>query len=57
MSDVNEMIDRFPSVDLVILGSVGGCPSDIIDLCVAPPRALRGRLPASLRTPPTGDGG
>jgi L-threonylcarbamoyladenylate synthase len=56
LSDVDEMIDRFPSVDLVILGTVGGCPSDIIDLCATPPRALRGRLPASLWTSPAGDG-
>jgi tRNA A37 threonylcarbamoyladenosine synthetase subunit TsaC/SUA5/YrdC len=55
MSDVDEMIDRFPSVHLVILGDVGGSPSNIIDLCVTPPRALRGRLPASLWTSPAGD--
>jgi tRNA threonylcarbamoyl adenosine modification protein (Sua5/YciO/YrdC/YwlC family) len=56
LSDVDQMIDRFPSVDLVILGDVGGSPSDIIDLCATPPRALRGRLPASLWTSPAGDG-
>jgi L-threonylcarbamoyladenylate synthase len=55
LSGVDEMIDRFPSVDLVILGDVGGSPSDIIDLCITPPRALRGRLPASLWTSPAGD--
>jgi L-threonylcarbamoyladenylate synthase len=52
LSDIDEMIDRFPSVDLVILGDVGGNPSDIIDLTGVSPRALRGRLPASLWTPP-----
>jgi len=48
LRDVDAMIDRFPSVDLVILGVVSGTPSDIIDLTSAAPRALRGRLPASL---------
>ncbi len=48
LSGVDAMIDRFPSVDLVILGEVRGVPSDIIDLTVTPPRAIRGRLPASL---------
>ena len=54
LADVDEMIDRFPSIDLVILGDVGGSPSDILDLCVTPPRALRGRLPTSLWTSPEG---
>ena len=52
LSEVDAMIDRFPSIDLVILGDVGGSASDIIDLTVAPPRAIRGRLPASLWASP-----
>ncbi len=52
LREVNEMIDRFPSVDLVIVGTVGGVPSDILDLTAVPPRALRGRLPESLWTSP-----
>jgi L-threonylcarbamoyladenylate synthase len=48
--EVGDMIDRFPSVDLVILGAVSGVPSAIIDLTAAAPRAVRGRLPSSLWT-------
>ncbi len=51
ISEVNDMIDRFPSVDLFILGTVTGIPSAVIDLTAAP-RALRGRLPSSLWAPP-----
>lgn len=50
LREVDEMIDRFPSVDLVIVGDVAGTPSDILDLTAVPPRAVRGRLPASLWT-------
>ncbi len=50
LREVDEMIDGFPSVDLVIVGAVGGAPSDILDLTAVPPRALRGRLPESLWT-------
>src|SRR5512137_1797545 len=45
LREVDAMIDRFPSVDLVIVGAVSGAPSDILDLTAVPPRALRGRLP------------
>jgi L-threonylcarbamoyladenylate synthase len=47
----NEMIDRFPSVDLFVLGEVSGIASDVIDLTAPAPRALRGRLPSSLWAP------
>lgn len=53
---IDDMIDRFPSVDLAIVGDVAGTPSDILDLTVAPPRAVRGRLPASLWTSETARG-
>ncbi len=49
--DPNEIIDRFGSIDLVILGPVGAQSSDIIDLTGAAPRAVRGTLPAWLRPP------
>jgi L-threonylcarbamoyladenylate synthase len=52
LGEVDEIIDRFPSVDLVIIGAVSGAPSDILDLTAVPPRALRGRLPASLWASP-----
>ena len=52
LGEVNDMIDRFPSVDLIVVGAVSGNPSDILDLTAVPPRALRGRLPASLWTSP-----
>jgi L-threonylcarbamoyladenylate synthase len=51
LQEIDEMIDRFPSVDLVIVGPVGGGPSDILDLTAVPPRALRGCLPQALRAP------
>lgn len=54
LQEVNDMIDRFPSVDLVIVGAVGGVASDIIDLTADPPRAIRGRLPSALRVRPDG---
>ncbi len=57
MGEVNDMIDRFPSVDLIVVGAVSGNPSDILDLTAVPPRALRGRLPASLWTSPAARGG
>jgi L-threonylcarbamoyladenylate synthase len=55
LGTVDDMIDRFPSVDLVIIGEVPGTPSDILDLTVSPPRAVRGTLPASLWTSAPGD--
>ncbi len=48
LSDVNEIIDRFPSIDLILTGPIGGGPSDIIDMTADPPRAVRGTLPSQL---------
>jgi len=48
LSSVDEIIDRFPSVDFVLTGPVGGRPSDIVDLTAVPPRAVRGTLPPQL---------
>lgn len=48
LSDVNEIIDRFPSIDLILTGPIGRRPSDIIDMTVDPPRAVRGVLPPEL---------
>lgn len=48
LSDVNEIIDRFPSIDLILTGPIGRRPSDIIDMTVDPPRAVRGSLPPQL---------
>ncbi|MDD5264909.1 MAG: L-threonylcarbamoyladenylate synthase [Candidatus Bipolaricaulis sp.] len=56
LSDVNEIIDQFPSIDLVLTGPIGRTPSDIIDMTADPPRAVRGTLPpqlASLRDGPS----
>ncbi|MCX6094463.1 MAG: L-threonylcarbamoyladenylate synthase [Candidatus Bipolaricaulota bacterium] len=48
LSDVNEIIDRFPSIDIILTGPIGGRPSDIIDMTADPPRAVRGTLPPQL---------
>jgi L-threonylcarbamoyladenylate synthase len=50
LREVDAMIDRFPSVDLLIVGDVAGTSSDVLDLTLVPPRAVRGRLPAFFRT-------
>lgn len=48
LTDVNEIIERFPSVDLIVVGGVGSRPSAILDLTVEPPRVLRGDPPETL---------
>ncbi len=48
LRDVDAMIDRFPSVDLIIVGAVAGEPSGILDLTGPEPRALRGCVPPFL---------
>ncbi|MEN6369570.1 MAG: L-threonylcarbamoyladenylate synthase [Thermotogota bacterium] len=53
LSDVGEIIDRFPSIDLILTGPIGGRPSDIVDMTADPPRAVRGALPPQLA--PSGD--
>lgn len=50
LTDINEIIDRFASVDLILVGPVGGAASSIIDLTVDPPQAVRGSLPEALRS-------
>ena len=50
LADINEIIDRFASVDLILVGPVSGTASSIIDLTVDPPRAVRGSLPEALRS-------
>ena len=47
--DVDEIIDRFPAVDLIVTGSTGRAPSAILDLTVRPARLIRGDLPPPLR--------
>lgn len=54
LADVNEIIDRFPSIDLILTGPIGDRPSDILDLTADPPRAVRGDLPTALRRGATG---
>jgi len=50
LTRIEEMIERFNRVDLIVEGSPGsGSPSAIIDLTVSPPRALRGDLPSDLQ--------
>ena len=45
---VDDILDCFPSVDLIIVGSVGTAESTILDLTVEPPRLIRGTLPDGL---------
>ena len=48
--DIDQILERFSGVDLVIRGSgCTGTSSVIIDLTVKPPRTLRGALPDALR--------
>ena len=48
--DIDRIIDRFNSVDLIVSGPTGAVPSAILDLTVDPPRPLRGELPGELRS-------
>jgi len=50
LSDINEIIDRFASVDLILVGPVSGAASSIVDLTVDPPQAVRGSLPKLLQS-------
>ena len=43
--DVDEIIERFSGVDLIIVGPVGSSPSSILDLTQDPLRVLRGSPP------------
>jgi tRNA A37 threonylcarbamoyladenosine synthetase subunit TsaC/SUA5/YrdC len=49
MADIDQIIDRFSAVDLIITGPTGGIASDIINLATVPPRAVRGNLPPALQ--------
>jgi len=48
LSDIDRIIQEFGHVDLIVTGSVRGCPSSILDLTSTPVRVLRGSLPPSL---------
>jgi len=48
LREIDDILDRFPSVDLVIVGSVGTGESTILDLTSEPPRLVRGTLPDGL---------
>lgn len=43
--DIDRIIDRFPSVELIVTGPTSGQPSAILDLTTTPPRVVRGELP------------
>jgi L-threonylcarbamoyladenylate synthase len=45
LSEPNEIIERFPSADLILTGPVGSGESTILDLTVDPPRLVRGAVP------------
>ena len=48
--DINEIIDRFNAVDLIVTGPTGMTPSTILDLTERPPRLVRGELPRQLQS-------
>ena len=48
LSGIDEIIERFSGVDLIIVGPIGGDESTILDLTVDPPRLVRGVRPAGL---------
>jgi len=48
LSEINEIIDRFSSVDLILIGPTGTSESTILDLTVDPPHVVRGMRPEGL---------
>lgn len=46
MNDIDQIIDAFHTVDLIVTGLVSGTPSAIVDLTVEPYCVLRGALPS-----------
>jgi len=48
LHDIDEIIDRFSSVDLIVVGPVEGTPSTILDLTTDPPTVVRGEMSPSL---------
>lgn len=49
LNDIDQIIDRFSSVDLIISGPVGLAPSAILDLATEPARLVRGEIPEAVR--------
>ncbi len=47
--DVDQIIDRFAAVDLIVTGPIGTDPSTILDLTKESPRIIRGQLPEELQ--------
>jgi len=52
LSHVDEIIERFSGVDLIVVGPVGAAESTILDLTCDPPRVVRGSLSDGLRAQP-----
>ena len=48
LTGIEEIIERFSGVDLIVIGPVCGDESTILDLTVHPPRLVRGVRPAGL---------
>jgi len=48
--DIDEIIDRFAAVDLIVAGPTGMIPSTILDLTRRPVRLVRGELPEELQS-------
>ena len=51
LTEINEIIDAFGSVELILVGPVSGEASSILDLTSNPPQAIRGHLPPNLVEP------
>jgi len=52
LSEVDRIIEQCPSVDLIVVGEVGGAASTILDPTDDPPRVVRGVLPRELSDAP-----
>ncbi len=48
LRDIDQIIDRFGVVDLILVGRTGEAESTILDLTVEPPRLVRGTQPQGL---------
>ena len=48
--DIDQIIDRFAAVDLIVTGPTGMSPSTILDLTEVPPHLVRGELPRELQS-------
>ena len=48
--DIDEIIDRFAAVDLIVTGPTGMTPSTVLDLTTRPLRLVRGELPRELQS-------